>query len=285
VRAAAFASAMFMAACFGPKPPAEHAVRGVVVDVNSPTQIVVDHEAIPGVMAAMTMPFSVPEGSLPEGGVRPGDVIEGVLVMDQRRSFLHQVKVTGHQEVAASTEAGVAPLRAGDVLAPMAIPVTGDTVWTVGEGQGIGTAVAFLYTTCPLPEFCPAVVTRLQGLQETVRGKARLLAVTIDPKGDTLEVLTGFAEGVGAYPDTWRFGRVEGEAFHQLTGKAALAHAPGKDEVIHGLRLLVLDADGRLVERYDDNAWPEARVAQQLLTGGPMAPAGSDGTVYRKAPQ
>ncbi len=110
-------------------------------------------------------------------------------------------------------------------------------------------------------------------------GRARLLAVTVDPAGDTPEVLRAYAATVGADPAVWRFGRVAPEVLTRLAGKAALGISPEGDEVIHNLRALVLDADGRLIERYDDARFPVERVASQLLTGGPTAPAGSDGTV------
>jgi hypothetical protein len=54
--------------------------------------------------------------------------------------------------------------------------------------------------------------------------------------------------------------------------------------ILHGTRLMVLDANGALIERYDDNGWPLERVVSQLLTGGPAAPVGSIGTLTAPSP-
>ena len=56
-----------------------------------------------------------------------------------------------------------------------------------GDSPQAPTAVAFVYTRCPVPQACPATVARLGALQERLRGKlARILAVTIDPDHDTV---------------------------------------------------------------------------------------------------
>ena len=65
---------------------------------------------------------------------------------------------------------GPGPVRPGQILPTVAVPTHTGESWSIGAGQGVPTAVAFLYTTCPLPEFCPMVTTRLQGLQEGLEG-------------------------------------------------------------------------------------------------------------------
>ena len=266
------------------KAPDTYPVRGVVVDVNTVEQVVIDHEAIDGFMDAMVMPFSVSDPAMLQG-LRAGDIVEGTLKVDGVKSALTTLEVVGY-EPPPQLQQGPEVLKAGEVLPAVSVPLHTGDAWTIGAGQGTPTVVTFLYTTCPIPEFCPAVVARLQQLQaELTPGEARILAVTIDPKGDTLAALAAYADTVTADPAKWRFGRLEGDAMQDLAGRAALAMLPENGEVVHGLRLWVLDADGKLIERYDDNFWPQERVLQQLRTGAPMAPAGSDGTVNRAHPE
>jgi protein SCO1/2 len=230
----------------------------------------------------MIMPFDLADPAT-GAAVQPGDRITARLRMTDRHAVLSDVRVTGHPGVPGMAE-GPGPVRAGELLPGLDVPVTGGGTWHLGDGQGRPTALTFLYTTCPVPEFCPLTVTRLQALQAAIGHDARLLAVTIDPKADTPEALDAFAAKVGADPEVWRFGRLEGEALDDLALRAALAVVPEEGEegrILHGLRLLVLDGSGRLIERYDDNDWPLDRVVRQLRTGGPPAPPGSDGTISR----
>lgn len=266
---------LVLAGCWGDN---AYIVEGTVVSVNGTHEVVIDHEEVKGLMGPMTMPFAVRDASLLDGLV-PGDKVTARLMIEQDGSYLTRVRVTGKGPVPEAAVASVAPLRAGAVLPRIELEAEDGATLVIGEGQGIGTAVAFLYTRCPLPEFCPALVARFQALQDVVGTDARLVAVTLDPEHDTREVLAAFAAGARARSETWRFGRLDQEALEALAGRAALGVVRGEGEIVHGTRLLVLDRDGRLVERYDDNRWPLDRVAEQLRTGKPAAAPGSDGTV------
>lgn len=275
----ALAMAPSLTGCWGAD---AYIMEGQVLERLGPTEIVVDHEAIPGLMPEMVMPFSVRDASL-LADVDPGDRIVARLIKGEGSLTIDKLRVTGSGPLPPGYgEVAGGPLHAGDVLDTVSVPVGPDASWTLGAGQDVPTVLTFLYTTCPKPEFCPMVTSRLQGLQAALEDEdpARLLAVTIDPEGDTHEVLEAYGAKAGADPSRWRFGRLEGEALEALVGQAALT-VVREGEIVHAIRWLVLDAEGRLIERYDDNAWDTARVLSQLRTGEPKAPAGSDGTISR----
>lgn len=270
-----------LAACWGRN---AYIVEGTVVEVKDDGVVVIDHQEIPGFMAAMTMPFTLSDPAAAASLV-PGHTVVARLMITDDGARLDKIRVTGRVAPPKAVETEGGPVRPGQAFPKTELPVTGGETWVVGEGQPTATVLTFLYTTCPLPAFCPMVVTRLQALQaalDEAGSDARLVALTIDPEGDTMDVLTAFAEASGADATRWRFARVDRPALVELAGLAALPMTTGKDdeaEIVHGLRWLVLDADGKLVERYDDNRWPMPRVVQQLTTGGPPAPEGSDGTL------
>jgi len=263
-----------------------HIMEGQVLERLGPDEIVVDHEAIPGLMPEMVMPFKVSDPAL-LAEVDPGDRIVARLMKGEGSVVIDKIRVTGSgplPEGYGQPEGG--PLRAGAVLDAVSVAVGPDETWTVGAGQGVPTVLTFLYTTCPLPAFCPMVTSRLQGLQAALgeADEARLLAVTIDPLKDTWPVLDAYAMNAGADPARWRFGRLPMAALEDLVGQAALT-VVREGEIVHAIRWLVLDAEGRLIERYDDNAWARDRVVSQLRTGQPTAPAGSDGTISAPHPE
>lgn len=267
---------LLIGACWGKD---AYIVEGTVLEVTGPAEIIVDHDEVPGLMGAMIMPFRVADPTMLTA-LKPGDRIVGRLMIRREGSELDKLRVIGHPGVPSDYRvSGPGPIKAGDPLPPLEVAVTGGETWTLGVGQGVPTVVTWLYTTCPIPEYCPAVVMRLQALQAQVAGKARILAITIDPEGDTPEVLEQFATSAGADPTTWRFGRLSKDDLMTSAKRATLSVREDEGEVLHGLRLMVLDADGRLIERYDDNRWPLDRVVSQLTTGGPAAPPGSDGTI------
>jgi protein SCO1/2 len=267
-----------------------HILQGEVIEVRPPHEVVIRHDDVPGLMPAMTMPFSVRDPSLLDG-LEPGDKVFARLIAEDEGWWLAAIRETravSRSDAQPAPPAAAAapipppPLRAGQILPAHQIPLADGTTMTVGAGQRGPVLLTFLYTTCPQPEFCPAITARLQGLQAGLRpGEATLLAVTIDPDGDTPETLRAYADAVSADPAVWKFGRLPEPELKALAGRAALTvdTVTGGTEILHSIRLLVLDADGRLVERYDDARFPADRVLEQLRTGGPKAPADSDGTL------
>ncbi|TNE87586.1 MAG: hypothetical protein EP330_17980 [Deltaproteobacteria bacterium] len=249
-------------------------VHGTVVRVDG-GKLTVEHEPIAGLMDAMVMPFDV--GPDVARGFEAGDVVEGKLIVSQYGYRMVEVEKTGTREVALRDD--VKPVQLGEVFPRTEVPVSHGGRWVVGEGQGTPTALSFIYTRCPDPNFCPAVVSRMAALQERIAGKARILLVTIDPEHDHLPTLGMYGGLAGAKPETWEFGRLDPIELNQLALASGLSVTVRGGKISHRLRLLVLDAEGKLIERYDDNEWPLDRLSSQLLTGTP-ADATRTGTLY-----
>ena len=249
-------------ACDGEDP--RYPLKGEVIELRPPSEIVVAHEEIPGFMDAMTMPLTLADPSvLPS--MQPGDQIEALLVVGDEGTRLHSVVITERKapeeppELAPGQsvpEGAIFP--ATDVLLAYGEPVT------VGQGQQGRFAVTFFYTRCPLPEYCPLVVSRLQSLQEVLPEGARILAITMDPEHDSRGVLREFGTAHGAVPGRWDIGRVPGEVLFGLAEKAGLKVAGEGLGIVHDLVLLVLDEDGRLIRRYHDMKWDRDEVVKLL---------------------
>lgn len=192
----------------------------------------------------------------------PGDRVTANLLLahgeDQARVI--GVEVTGHEAPAVEVE-GPKPLEIGETLPATRIPgIDGELL--LGEGQGQPTVLTFLFTTCPSPNFCPLLASKLARLQAEIKGEGRIISVTLDPETDSLEVLRSYAEARGADPEVWTFGRLEEAEMMDLLRQAGLTRVvKTKGDILHSLHILVLDAEGKVVYRGNDNSWDEAEVA------------------------
>jgi protein SCO1 len=248
--------------------------------------VVLDHEDIAGLMPAMIMPFDVTEAGM-LAGVVAGDRVIARYELGEAGGRITRLRVAGHGPPPA-VATGPAPLRVGEVLPATTLALHDGSTLTLGPAQTERVALTFVYTRCPVPEFCPAITLRLQALQEALgaagaRGEdtpgVRIVAVTLDPAYDTREVLAAWAGSVGAGP-RWSFARLEEPGLSDLAMSAGLPVLRQEGaEIAHGVRLLVLDRGGALVERYDDARFPLDRVVTQLTTGGPPMPPGNSGTL------
>ena len=79
-----------------------------------------------------------------------------------------------------------------------------------------------------------------------------------------MEGLQAYAEAVGADATTWMLVRPTHAELGRLAQLAGITISFESGRIVHSMRLLVLDGDGRLVERYDDLKWSQERVVRQL---------------------
>lgn len=235
-----------------------HPLKGTVINIDG-SRVMVDHEPIPGVMGAMVMGFGLAPWELE--ALQPGHRIEAQIVSSDYGWQLVDVAIKGKVEAATRTD--VKPLQPGQVLPKQALTAEDGSTLYVGEGQGRPTALTYIYTRCPDPSFCPAIAARMAALQ-THLDRARILTVSIDPEFDTPERLAAWGSMMGADPKIWRQARAEPAVLQDLALRGGQHVTADNGRISHLHRLLILDANGALIERYDDNRWPLERVVKQL---------------------
>jgi protein SCO1/2 len=134
--------------------------------------------------------------------------------------------------------------------------------------------VTFLYTRCPLPEFCPTIEAHLAAVQDLIRHDERLtgvriLAVTLDPEHDTPAVLAAHARDRRADPAIWRFASGSPAAidvFGRQFGLAVTRSSAEPSGLEHNLRTVVLDPDARIVAVLTGADWTATKAAALLRT-------------------
>jgi protein SCO1/2 len=243
-----------------PPPPREFAVRGVLVETRPATATaVVRHEAIPGYMAAMTMPFRVRQTN-ELTGLQPGDEIAFRLIVTAQASWIEQVRRVGAaRTVPADSPAdspGAAPTNAPPRLAELVADMVftnelGQVVrWRDFDGQAIG--LTFLFTRCPVPDYCPrlaknfaAATRRLQALPDAPTNW-HLLALTIDPDFDTPAVLRRYAAAHGADASRWNLLVTSKENTVRFARLFGLNYQPAAGTIEHDFRTVIVDAAGQI---------------------------------------
>lgn len=270
-----------------------HLLTGVVRQVEPErNKVVVRHDAIPGFMDVMTMPFEV---SNPENleGVRPNDEFEARLVVIYRNGQvadyrLEEFVITrfAPNTLRVSTEGGQlrvsepddqpepnpppSLLKVGEEAPEFVVTTQEGKTLKLSDLRGNAVAMTFIYTRCPLPNFCPKMNFRFRELAKLLEvaprraERIRLLSVSFDPARDDPATLSAFAETVGAQPPLWTFAVAEHAELARVAPRFGLIYGPGREEVIHNLCTVILDPQGRVV-RLDVGPENDERTAVQLL--------------------
>jgi protein SCO1 len=270
----AFWMLFLVAACRG-SDLREYELRGHVLAVNPARQeITIRHEDIRGFMPGMTMPFKVLDGKLLEGRAA-GDLVRATLVVDGAEAYLRALERTGFEPVAGRPAAS-APMDLLDVGASVPDVEFTDQTGAPRRLSGWGgraVAVTFIYTRCPLPDFCPVMDRHFRSVQaavqqdERLKGRVQLLSVSFDPAFDNPGVLAQHAARVGADPSMWSFLTGEPAAidtFASRFGVSVMRDDPAEQEIVHNLRTAVLDRERRLTAILRGNDWTPAQLVGEL---------------------
>ena len=236
-------------------------------------EVVIKHEDIKGFMQGMTMPFTVNDDTL-LSGKQPGDLVTATLVVGETQAYLSSLTKTGHQEI---TEPPPPPpvadiLTAGQSVKDASLVDQDNKPRTFSSFKGHRLAVTFIYTRCPLPDFCPLMDRNFASIQKTIASTpaladVRLLTVTLDPDFDRPAILKAHARRREADPAIWTFLTGDPAEVNKFASQFGLyvEHNPQNAiDITHNLRTAVIDPEGRLVKVHNGNSWTPTELVADL---------------------
>jgi len=252
-------------------------LKGVVVSVDrAGGRVTLKHEAVPGYMDAMTMPFAVGETKILDD-LKPGDTVEAKLLVGDRSSHLEGIVVSrGPGAPAEVTIPTSAPYgKPGDAAPVTALVDQEGKAFSLADLKGEAIGVTFIFTRCPLPDFCPRMtlnvseVERLLAADPKLYGRTRLLSVSFDPAYDTPAVLKAFRDpflkGVpGVVPGHWRFATGTLEHIKEFAGFFGLTYLKTGEQFVHSLATAVIAPDGTLSSIRRGNDWEAKDLVEDL---------------------
>jgi protein SCO1/2 len=254
----------------------QYELSGQVVRVDrARAEITIQHGDIVGFMPGMTMPFKVRNPEILEGST-PGDLVSATLVVNGTDAHLSALRRTGHRPLTGGATVSPVLLEPGTPVADSAFIDQTGTNRSLADWRGRALAVTFVYTRCPMPDFCPRMNRQFSGLQHGVladprlRDRVRLLSVTLDPGHDTAQILAPYARQAGANPQVWSFLTGEPEPIERFAaqfGVSIVRDPAGGPEIGHTLRTAIIGADGRLIRILSGGDWSAGDVLPLLRTG------------------
>ena len=247
--------------------------RGIVREISADRHTVtIQHEAIPGYMAAMTMDFTV-QNTNELTGLSPNDGITFQLVVAADDDWVQNLRPTGQtaQPVTAPAPAAGSELKPGDPM-PDAEFITETGAHTrFADFRGQAVAFTFFFTSCPLPDFCPRMNKNFYEARQILSAQPQaptnwlLLSLSFDPGFDTPAVLSSYA-GLYRGTDTnhWLFATAPAHTLAQIAGPLDLMVMRTSAGITHNLRTVILDPQGRITRQFDGNQWTPQQLAAAL---------------------
>jgi protein SCO1/2 len=244
----------------------DYPLRGVVRRVlREHGQVMIRHEAIPGLMGAMTMPFSIKDRDVLDR-LQSGDTVEGTLHVREEMGVVNDYELRGltvtkqaspHHDIAISkakipVRERPRKLEIGEAVPDFAMTTQDGKLLKLSELRGNVVVLTFIYTRCPLPDFCPLMDRKFADLSQKIstfpaRAKhVRLISLSFDPEHDRPDVLRKHAEIRGAVPPLWTYGVAAHDELAKIAAPLGLFYEPGTNEIAHNLSTAVIDPQGKL---------------------------------------
>ncbi len=270
---ASLSMVLFLAACQTQKPlPQKHyELRGKVVSADRDAgTVTVAHDAIPGFMPAMTMPYPLKD-RWAFNVLKPGQNVSATLVVTSERSWLEGIVIAG----AATQEASsLAPLDSIRPIVGMEVPdftlinQDGRRIH-LGQFRGRALLLTFIYTRCPLPDYCPLMSRNFAKILAQAQSDpailpfTHLLSISIDPQYDKPAVLRAYAldcSGTGQPFGHWDFASGTPEQVRKVAEFFGLKYWTEGGQIVHSLVTALVGPDGKVVKVYRGNDWQPAQV-------------------------
>jgi protein SCO1/2 len=254
-------------------------LRGKVVSTDAAKgQVTLNHNAIPGFMDAMTMPYKLKDATI-LSELHPGDTITAdVLVSpdpnaDVLLDYLVVVAQGKPDYRPAVTYHVPAP---GDAVPDFKLRNQDGRPIRLAQFKGKALLITFIYTRCPSPDFCPRVTHNFADVNNELAAnpalyaKTHLLCVSFDPEHDTPDRLRAYgATYIGSDARDafthWDFAVPDEPVLRQMALFFDLGISNGPDETItHTLSTTLIGPDGKVVRFYPGNEWTPQQVAADV---------------------
>jgi len=249
-----------------------YTLKGKVVSVDRAKKTAtIEHQEIKGYMTAMTMPFPI-HADWVWDDLTPGAEIHADLVVDETAKdpyWLENIAIVA----APDPNQPMPPINERFAQIGKEVP---EFTLTNQDGKRISTkdfqgkawALTFIYSRCPLPEYCIKMSTNfsdaaLQVMNSDLKDKIRLLSISFDPANDTPEKLRQYGQGYlgkDAKPDfsVWQLAVGNDKEVRGIADFFGLRYEVDQNDKAqfnHSLRTAVIAPDGKVTKIFSGNEW------------------------------
>ena len=260
-------------------------VRGQVVRVSG-TTVELNHEAVPGFMGAMTMPYQVADPSV-ASELHPGDRLVATIRARQdadgfRDARLEDVVVTAQARPDYVPAVQYHVPAKGDAVPDFRLLNQSGRTIDLAKFRGKLLLMTFIYTRCNFADYCPrmsrnfAQIDQALAKDPTLYAQTHLLSVSFDPAYDTPAVLRSYGGAyTGRYTNEtfahWDFAAPPEKELAAMEQYFDVGVTGGKNgPASHSLSTVLVGKDGKVIDWYPTNDWkPEdvvARIKQAAQT-------------------
>src|SRR6185312_15588912 len=212
------------------------------------------------------------------GELHAGDHISATLLVDQDSDGYHnprldQIVVTAQARPDYKPAVEYHVPAPGDTVPDFALDSQTGKKIHLAEFKGKVVLLTFIYTRCPLEDFCPrmnknfAKIDQALASDSTLYGKTHLLSISFDTSYDTPATLRSFAKSTLEYQNVshWEFAVPPVAELPKMEQFFDLGVTQGESGTFnHSLSTLLIDKTGKVSAFYHTNDWDPQEVLTRI---------------------
>ena len=246
--------------CSGKK---SYPVRGTIIQVREESnEFLIHHDEIPNFMMAMTMPFKLTD-SLDMNRYGVGDSLKFRLEMKEEKAFANNIQLLGKGTLPETDnlwDDEYTPIKIGDIFSNATFLNLDSNEVSLSDSDGKFRLISYIFTRCPMPNMCPAVVTKNHYLAQIYKNNPNIefILISFDYTFDTPTVLRNYYSGIlesnpnlivlsstGHLNDIFS---LAGQSFVSFWGVV-------ENDIGHTLRSVLIDPERRLMKVFEGTDW------------------------------
>jgi protein SCO1/2 len=252
-------------------------LKGTVIAVDkAKKEVTISHDDIEGYMPGMTMPFPLKDDWAFDV-LTPGSKVGATLVVDSNSFWLEGIVISSgsNDPVNPDQPAPQENSKVGQEIPDFTLVNQDGKRINIHAYRGKALLLTFIYTRCPLPEFCTLMSNNFADLSKkmqanpALKDRTHLLSVTIDPAYDTPKVLRSYgAAHTGEYAQEkfmhWEFATGKPDEVKRIAEYFGLTYFEEKQQITHSLRTAIIAPDGKVYKVYPGNDWNPNDVLREV---------------------
>ena len=244
----------------------EYPVVGVVTKIDSNRhELTIHHDEIKDFMMAMTMNFKLkPEEDISKFSV--GDSMHFKLTLEENSGYASEFNIIANVEVEVrdddffwDEDDPYSPIDIGDTITDASFTDMFGKQVNLSDSDGKFRFISFIFTRCPIPNMCPALLFKQRYLAEELKDEnIEIIMISFDYIYDTPSVLKKAYERTFDGYENWQMwsSYKHMDDLYKLTKQAMFGFWGVEDNDIgHNMRCILLDPDRRMIKTYDGLDW------------------------------
>jgi len=256
-------------------PSKKYPVKGTIYEIHPDSMmILIAHDTIPDLMMPMVMPFDIIDLKEIEG-LSLGDSVHFDFIWGDTSTWAKNFNIVGQGKLPIDDEDDFweddefGEKDIGDILDDATLLSLDSTQVQLSDSDGKYRFVSFIFTRCPMPTMCPAVLIKNEYLAKAFKGRndIELIMVSFDYKYDTPSVLNDYyGPSLESY-DHWTVWSSTGyiEDVYRL-GKQSGCDFWGVEEgkIGHTLRSILIGPNRELLASWPGDDWKAGDVKNAI---------------------